>query len=218
MCVQCYDPSNITKTAGGNNQWFYSSKCLCFCNSSENTGANILVLVLSSPIYPVSLSMSYHLLLLPHRFILTSSRQTIAFNCEKCQLQKSKVNNCWKSLIQISPLTGLSLSSFCFSQGPTLKKAFSSSSSSLGIRWIAAFVFACYLNCGYYLLCLQGLSKTMIHRNISASLSLLVPLSPTVLQNFCESVTFKHPACMLNAWVIMALHHFGIHHKYLLFW
>lgn len=86
-----------------------------FCNPSANTEANTSVLVselshisclafyvLSSPPFP------------PQNFP-TSSRQTLAFNCEKCQLQKYKVNNCWKSFIQISPLTGLSLSS---SQGP----------------------------------------------------------------------------------------------------
>lgn len=143
-------------------------------------------LVLSSPVYPVFLSMCYHPPFPPQVFP-TSSRQTIAFNCEKWQLQKSKVNNCWKSFIQISPLAGLSLSSFCFSQGPTLEKGFFSfSSSSLGIRWIAAFVFACYLNCDYYVLCFQGLSRIVIHTNITATLSLLEPLSPTLLQYFCE--------------------------------
>lgn len=110
-------------------------------------------------------SLSFPLQVFP-----TSSKQTMTFNCEICQLQKSKVNNCWKSFIQISALTGLSLSSFYFSQGSTLEKAFSFSSSSLGIRWIAAFVFACYLNCDYYLLRFQGLRKSW-----SAQISL--PLS-----------------------------------------
>lgn len=61
-----------------------------FCNPSENTEANTSVLVselshisclafyvLSSPPFP------------PQNFP-TSSRQTLAFNCEKCQLQKYK--------------------------------------------------------------------------------------------------------------------------------
>lgn len=148
--MQGYDPSYMTKTTGSNNEGLHTSKCHFFCNSSENTEANTSVLVfelshISCLAFCVSSSPSF-----PPQNFPTSSRQTLAVNCEKFQLQKYKVNNCWESFIQISPLTGLSLSS---SQGPTLEKAFSFSSASLGIRWISAFLFACYLNCDYYLLC-----------------------------------------------------------------
>lgn len=148
--MQGCDPSNMTKTTDSNNQGLYTSKCHSFVTQQRTLRQIHQCWFLSPSIYPVLPSMCYRLLLFPHRIFPTSTRQTSAVNCEKCQLQKYKVNNCWKSFIQISPLTGLSLSS---SQGPTLEKAFSFSSPSLGIRWISAFLFACYLNRDFHLLC-----------------------------------------------------------------
>lgn len=106
--------------------------------------------VLSSPPFPLQV-------------FPTSSKQTITLNCEICQLQKIQSKQLLEKLHPNLCLTELALCAFYFSQGSTLEKAFSFSSSSPGIRWIAAFVFACYLNCDYYLVCFRGLRSLLMH-------------------------------------------------------